>query len=97
MWQNENFWWLDILERVDEMALGSMILKMKPEAENSLRTYLEGLPGVSVESGTPGGELVILVEAEDLKALHVMSQEIEKAEGVIGLYPSYITTEDEED
>ena len=77
------------------MALGSMILKMKPEAESSLRTYLEGLPGVSVEKETAQGELILLVEAGDITALHKLSQNIEKAEGVLGLYPSYITTEDE--
>ena len=78
------------------MALGSMILKMKPEAESSLRAYLEGLSGVSVEEKTPQGELILLVEAEDITALHKLSQEIENAEGVLGLYPSYSTTDDEE-
>ena len=78
------------------MALGGMILKMKPEEEKSLRAYLEGLSGVSVEEKTPQGELILLVEAGDITALHKLSQEIEKAEGVLGLYPSYITTDDEE-
>lgn len=78
------------------MALGSMILKMKPEAETSLLTYLEGVPGVSVEEKTPQGELILMVEAGNITALHKISQEIESAEGVLGLYPSYITTEDEE-
>lgn len=78
------------------MALGSMILKMKPEAESSLRAFLESLSGVSVEEKTPQGELILLVEAGDITALHKLSQEIEKAEGVLGLYPSYITTDDEE-
>ena len=77
------------------MALGSMILKMKPKAESSLRTYLAGLSGVSVEETTPQGELILMVEAENLTALHNLSQDIEKADAVLGLYPSYITTEDE--
>lgn len=77
------------------MALGSMILKMKPESEGSLRTYLEGLSGVSVEEKTTQGELILMVEAGNLTDLHNLSQDIEKAEGVLGLYPSYISTEDE--
>ena len=79
------------------MALGSMLLQLKPEAEASLRDCLAGLPGVSVEERTPGGELVLVVEAEDLTALHRRSREIEKLPGVLGLYPSYVTTEDEKE
>jgi nitrate reductase NapD len=37
------------------------------------------------------------VEAENIGALHKLSQEIEKTEGVLGLYPSYVTTEDEDE
>ena len=79
------------------MALGSMIMKIRPEAENGLRARLEQMPRVSVEEKSPQGDLILLVEAENLGALHKLSQEIEKAEGVLGLYPSYVTTEDEDD
>ena len=78
------------------MALGSMLLKLNPEAEGSLRACLAGLPGVSVEERTPGGELVLVVEAKDLTSLHQRSREIEQLPGVLGVYPSYVTTEDEE-
>ena len=77
------------------MALGSMLLQMKPEAEKYLRSRLAELPGVSVEERTPGGELVLVAETEDLAALHRLSREIEQLPGVLGLYPSYVTTEDE--
>ena len=79
------------------MALGSMIMKIRPEAEHGLRARLEQMPGVSVEEKSPQGDLILLVEAENLGALHKLSQEIEKAEGVLGLYPSYVTTEDEDE
>ena len=77
------------------MALGSMLLKTKPGAEESVSAYLGKLPGVSVEERTPQGELVVVAEAGSLTDLHKLCQEIEKADGVLGLYPSYITTEDE--
>ena len=77
------------------MALGSMIMKIRPEAENGLHARLEQMPGVSVEEKSPQGDFILLVEAENLGALHKLSQEIEKTEGVLGLYPSYVTTEDE--
>ena len=50
-----------------------------------------------MEEKSPQGDFILLVEAENLGALHKLSQEIEKAEGVLGLYPSYVTTEDEDD
>lgn len=78
------------------MAIGSMIVKRKEEEKESVRAYLESLSGISVEQETPQGEFIILVEAANLGALHQIGQEIEQAEGVLGLYPSYITTEDEE-
>ena len=77
------------------MAIGSMIMKIKPEAEENLRVSLEKIPGVSVEEKSPQGDLILLVEADNLGDLHKLSQEIEKVEGVLGLYPSYVTTEDE--
>lgn len=78
------------------MAICSMIVKRKEEEKESVRAYLESLSGISVEQETPQGEFIILVEAANLGALHQIGQEIEQAEGVLGLYPSYITTEDEE-
>ncbi len=78
------------------MAIGSMIVKRKEEEKESVRAYLESLSGISVEQETPQGEFIILVEAANLGALHQIGQKIEQAEGVLGLYPSYITTEDEE-
>ena len=77
------------------MAIGSMIMKIKPEAEESLRVSLEKIPGVSVEEKSPQGDLILLAEADNLGELPKLSQEIEKVEGVLGLYPSYVTTEDE--
>ncbi len=77
------------------MALGSVLLKMKDGAEENLRVSLAQIPGISVESKTPGGELIVIVESAGLHDLHKQCLEIERMEGVLGVYPSYITTEDE--
>ena len=77
------------------MAMGSVLLKMKDGAEENLRMSLTKIPGVSVESKAPSGELIVLVESADINELHKQCMEIERMEGVLGVYPSYITTEDE--
>lgn len=77
------------------MAMGSVLLKMKNGAEENLRMSLTKIPGVSVESKAPSGELIVLVESADINELHKQCMEMEGMEGVLGVYPSYITTEDE--
>ena len=77
------------------MAMGSVLLKMKNGAEENLRMSLTKIPGVSVESKAPSGELIVLVESADINELHKQCMEMERMEGVLGVYPSYITTEDE--
>ena len=77
------------------MAMGSVLLKMKDGAEENLRMSLTKIPGVSVESKAPSGELIVLVESADINELHKQCMEMERMEGVLGVYPSYITTEDE--
>ncbi|WP_256211504.1 chaperone NapD [Selenomonas ruminantium] len=71
------------------------MLKMKDGAEEKLRASLTEIPGISVESKAPSGELIVLVETADINGLHKQCLEIERMEGVLGVYPSYITTEDE--
>ena len=77
------------------MALGSVLLKMKDGAEENLRVSLAEIPGISVESKAPSGELIVLVETVDINGLHKQCLELERMECVLGVYPSYITTEDE--
>ena len=77
------------------MALGSVLLKMKDGAEEKLRVSLAQIPGISVESKAPSGELIVLVETADINGLHKQCMELERMEGVLGVYPSYVTTEDE--
>ena len=37
----------------------------------------------------------MLVETVDINGLHKQCLELERMEGVLGVYPSYVTTEDE--
>lgn len=78
------------------MAISSAVVKFKRGAENSVRQELSEVAGVEVEMTTPQGDFIIIVEAKKIDALHETYLKIEKLKGVIGVYPSYVTTEDEE-
>ena len=77
------------------MALSSVLLKMKNGQEEHVRSCLAEIPGVSVETTAPSGELIVIVETDNIQELHKQCLAIERLEGVLGVYPSYVTTEDE--
>jgi nitrate reductase NapD len=77
------------------MALSSVLLKMKNGQEEGVRSCLAKIPGVSVETAAPSGELIVIVEADSIHDLHKQCMDIERLEGVLGVYPSYVTMEDE--
>ena len=77
------------------MAISSAIVKMKADTADTLQHELNGMTGVDIETVTPDGDFVIVVEAENLNELHKTCTDIEKLDGVLGVYPCYVTTEDE--
>ena len=77
------------------MAISGTILKIKPARREEILQELERLSGVSLEQETLDGDLILLIEAENLQALHKTCQRLEKLDGVLGVYPAYVTTADE--
>ena len=77
------------------MAISSAIVKLKSGTLDNIQRELKEMSGVDIETITPQGELIIVVEAKNLKTLHKVCTSIEKLDGVLGLYPCYVTTEDE--
>lgn len=77
------------------MALSSAILQMKTGYSEKVASALKDFPSVTLEETTPKGEFILVIEAKSLDVLHDTCLEIEKLEGVLGIYPSYVTTEDE--
>ena len=75
------------------MAIAGATAKISSEKAIS---ELESISGVSLEGKSPNGELILLIEAENLNELHKTCLELEKLNGVLGIYPSYVTTEDEQ-
>ena len=78
------------------MAISSAIVKMKSETLENVQRELISMPGVDIEMTTPQGELIIVIEANNIDSLHKICLQIEKLNGVLGVYPSYVTTQDEE-
>ena len=78
------------------MAIMGTVMKIKSARREEIKRALEKFSDVSLESESPEGELILLIEAENLGALHKTSQKLEKLDGVLGVYPAYVTTADEE-
>lgn len=76
------------------MAIAGVIVKMKTGSSETVRHELDEMKGVDVEMTTPQGEFILIVEADNIENLHKACVKIEKMNGVLGVYPSYITTED---
>ncbi len=77
------------------MAIMGAVMKTKSARREEIKRELKNFSGVSLESESPTGELILLIESENLGALHKTSQKLEKINGVLGIYPAYVTTEDE--
>ena len=78
------------------MAISGAIMKIQSARRENVISELEKVSGVSFEQETPNGELILLIEAKDLGALHKTCLKLEKLDGVLGIYPAYVTTEDEQ-
>lgn len=77
------------------MALASAILKYEAEKKSAVTDALTA-EGISIEATAPTGDLIIVVEAASLDALHAKCMQLTRLPGVLGVYPSYVTTEDAE-
>ena len=78
------------------MAISGTMLKIDSERRELVMRELEKFSGVSWQQDTPEGDMILLIEANNLKALHKTCLRLEKLDGVRGVYPSYVTTADEQ-
>lgn len=77
------------------MAISGAIMKIKSARREEVLEELEKVSGVSFEQETPDGELILLIEAKNIETLHKTCLRLEQLDGVLGVYPSYVTTADE--
>jgi len=78
------------------VAISGTIIKIKSARRENIKCELENFSGVSWQRDTPEGDMILLIEAENLQALHKICLKLEKIDGVLGVYPSYVTTADEQ-
>ena len=78
------------------MAISGAIMKIKSARREEILGELEKVSGVSFEQETNDGELILVIEAKNIETLHKVCVRLEKLDGVLGVYPSYVTTADEE-
>lgn len=78
------------------MAISGTIIKIKSARRENIKRELEKFSGVSWQQDTPEGDMILLIETENLQALHKICLRLEKIDGVLGVYPSYVTTADDQ-
>ncbi len=76
------------------MAIASVLVQTTNENTGRLKEQL--MRCARIESISPRGEMVLLLEADSLDALHACCLQLEQMEGVTGVFPSYVTMADEE-
>ncbi|MBQ4404576.1 MAG: chaperone NapD [Selenomonadaceae bacterium] len=78
------------------MAIAGAIMKTESARREEVKRELENFSGVSWQQDTPEGDMILLIETDNLQALHKICQKLEKLDGALGVYPSYVTTADEQ-
>lgn len=77
------------------MAISGAVMKIQDEMKENVVQKLEKISGVTLEGKNSSGEIILLIEAKNLNELHKKCLSAEKIEGVLGIFPAYVTTEDE--
>lgn len=79
------------------MAISSVIVQPANNKMAKVVAELSAIYGVTVHTTTAKQEIIIIVEADSLDALNKIAHDLEKIEDVLGVFPAYITTADEEE
>lgn len=80
---------------MSDVAISGAIMKIKSARREEVLGELEKISGVSFQQETNDGELILLIETKNIETLHKTCLRLEKLDGVLGFYPSYVTTADE--
>lgn len=77
------------------MAIASLIIQSTIGLLNKVVADLSQIPEVMVHSTTPKWEIIILIEEANLNQVSYIAEKIGTLEGVTGVFPTYITIDDE--
>jgi nitrate reductase NapAB chaperone NapD len=79
------------------MALSSIIVQVDISKINQITETLNNIAGVSVEEVLEKGQIIAIIESDTLDGLKSLALKIENMENILGVYPVYIATEDDEE
>lgn len=77
------------------MAISGIIVKVQLDLLDEVKAVLDSMDNISVEAVSPNKEIVAVMESKSLDDMKKECFALEKIAGVIGVYPSFVTTEDE--
>lgn len=77
------------------MAISGIIVKVQLDLLDEVKAVLDSMDNISVEAVSPNKEIVAVMESKSLDDMKNECFALEKISGVIGVYPSFVTTEDE--
>ncbi|MEE1361329.1 MAG: chaperone NapD [Selenomonadaceae bacterium] len=77
------------------MAISGIIVKVQLGLLDEVKAVLDSMDNISVEAVSPNKEIVAVMESKSLDDMKKECFALEKIAGVIGVYPSFVTTEDE--
>ena len=77
------------------MAISGIIVKVQLDLLDEVKAVLDSMDNISVEAVSLNKEIVAVMESKSLDSMKKECFALEKIAGVIGVYPSFVTTEDE--
>lgn len=77
------------------MAIAGVIITTEIGKQKNVLAELADFSQFTYETESPKGELIGVLEEPNLDVLQTTCRDIERIPGVLGVYPSFVTTEDE--
>ncbi|HEB60941.1 MAG TPA: hypothetical protein ENJ06_03855 [Phycisphaeraceae bacterium] len=79
------------------MATVGAFARVEMESAEEVEKRLDAIPGVETFSLEERGKVGLIIEADDLDAAHaLLTGPVRHAEGVMGVWPSYVYVDDED-
>lgn len=76
------------------MVVAGVLIKIKSEEEKSIITELKKMNGVEAH-GIKRGNVAVVIESDMGRKIKKITEEMKNIKGVVGVFPTYIHTEDE--
>ncbi|MCP4399092.1 MAG: chaperone NapD [bacterium] len=79
------------------MLVASMIVKVIPEHAEDIEAYLNTIPSITTYGIHKTDNIIAVAEAQTVQEIEELSSNLmKKHEAVLGVYPTYLTVDDDE-